>query len=602
MATKLEKLEFLIGVKDAASSKLGKLQKTFGSMRKQAGGELRNLMGGGMAAWGGLTSLKQIVQPAIEMKRALGEVESLGVAADGLDELRKMSSNFAFDFGGAATDVIRSAYDIQSAIGGLTGKELASFTQVGGILAKGTLADVATITDYMGTMYGVFEKDANAMGKAAWVEQLAGRTAHAVNVFKTNGQKFSAAFTGLGADATAAGVSVQEQMAVLGQLQTTMGGGEAATKYKAFLRGVGNAQKELGMKLTDKSGMMLGITDIMDKLRSKFGDSINEDEKGLLKKAFGSDEAVSAINLLMNKTGVLKKHIADIGNIKGMDGARTMARSVTDVWQRWGAATSVVTANFGDKILPKLEEFANAGIAHLKVLNGWIDKYPRVARLVGYVLMGLAATAAVLGVITIIASVLKLILSPLGLIAFLVLAIPVGIVLAITYWKELKGYLADTSWGQPILWVMEKFEERWNLLKDLFSDFTWAKALKLVIAAALTPLEAMLRLLGEGLSYVPGAGEMAAKLQSFSAMEIATNITGHTTPGQEATAPNGMAMPAVSAHKQVDVPKGGGVQQMLSSRTTNTGKSVHIAHQHVEIHPEKGTTEEDWMLNAGVAY
>ncbi|WP_051258215.1 phage tail tape measure protein [Desulfovibrio cuneatus] len=601
MATKLEKLEFLIGVKDAASSKLGKLQKTFSSMRKQAGGELRNLMGGAMAAWGGVTSLKQIMQPAIEMKRALGEVESLGVAADGLDELRKMSTSFAFDFGGAATDVVRSAYDIQSAIGGLTGKELASFTQAGGILAKGTKANVATITGYMGTMYGVFEKDANAMGKAAWVEQLAGRTAYAVKVFKTNGEQFSAAFTGLGADATAAGVSAAEQMAVLGQLQTTMGGGEAATKYKAFLRGVGNAQKELGLKLTDKSGNMLGIVDIMDKVRGKFGNSISVKEGDVLKKAFGSDEAVSMINLLLNKTDALKTNISDIGNIKGMDGARTMARSMTDVWQRWNAGVSVTTANFGSKMLPMLERFTTAGLEKLKVLNGWIEKYPRVARLVGMVLIGLAATAAVLGVITVLASVFSLILSPLGLIAFLVLAIPVGIILAITYWKELKGFFADTSWGQPILWVMEKFEERWNMLKDLFTDFKWTKLFKLAIAAALTPLEGLLRLLGEGLAYL-GAGDMAAKLQSFSAMEIATNITGHTTPGQENTAPNGMAMPAVNAHKQVDIPKGGGVQQMLSTRTTSTGKQINIAHQEVFVTPEAGATNEDLMLTAGVAF
>ncbi|MDA6077416.1 phage tail tape measure protein [Edwardsiella anguillarum] len=78
------------------------------------------------------------------------------------------------------------------------------------------------------------------------MEQIAGQTATAVQMFKTTGDQMSAAFTSLGASATAAGVDVAEQFAVLGQLQATMGGSEAGTKYKAFLAGIGGAQKTLG--------------------------------------------------------------------------------------------------------------------------------------------------------------------------------------------------------------------------------------------------------------------------------------------------------------------------------------------------------------------
>ena len=45
--------------------------------------------------------------------------------------------------------------------------------------------------------------------------------------------------------------------ASIAQAQTAfMSGSEAGTKYKAFLSGVGSAQKELGLKFTDKSGNM----------------------------------------------------------------------------------------------------------------------------------------------------------------------------------------------------------------------------------------------------------------------------------------------------------------------------------------------------------
>ncbi|MFR9705045.1 phage tail tape measure protein, partial [Aeromonas sanarellii] len=87
------------------------------------------------------------------------------------------------------------------------------------------------------------EQQAKRMGKANWVEDVAGKTALAVQLFKTTGQGMADAFGALGANATAANISMDEQFAVLGQLQATMGGGEAGTKFKAFLAGVGSAQK-----------------------------------------------------------------------------------------------------------------------------------------------------------------------------------------------------------------------------------------------------------------------------------------------------------------------------------------------------------------------
>jgi hypothetical protein len=36
-------------------------------------------------------------------------------------------------------------------------------------LAKGTKADVGVITDYVGTMYGIFKNSADQMGKGEWV-------------------------------------------------------------------------------------------------------------------------------------------------------------------------------------------------------------------------------------------------------------------------------------------------------------------------------------------------------------------------------------------------------------------------------------------------
>jgi len=68
--------------------------------------------------------------------------------------------DFAQQYGGNATDIVRSSYDIQSAIAGLRGDELARFTASANLAAKATKASAAEVTSFYGTMFGIFEKDA----------------------------------------------------------------------------------------------------------------------------------------------------------------------------------------------------------------------------------------------------------------------------------------------------------------------------------------------------------------------------------------------------------------------------------------------------------
>ena len=140
-------------------------------------------MGLGLAGMVGTAyALKAAMAPALGQNAALGEVASLGVAADALELLNQKSLEFSIAYGTNATAFVSSAYDIQSAIAGLTGTQLATFTGASNLLAKATKADAATITNYVGTMYGIFQKQADSMGKGAWVEQLTGQTATAVQM------------------------------------------------------------------------------------------------------------------------------------------------------------------------------------------------------------------------------------------------------------------------------------------------------------------------------------------------------------------------------------------------------------------------------------
>lgn len=86
-------------------------------------------------------------------------------------------------------------------------------------------------------------------------------------------------------------------------LQATMGGAEAGTKYKAFLRSATKGGEALGLKFTDANNQLLSMPEILDILRGKFGETMDAAEKMELQKAFGDTEAVALIDLMYNKVG-----------------------------------------------------------------------------------------------------------------------------------------------------------------------------------------------------------------------------------------------------------------------------------------------------------
>ncbi|MFP3678875.1 phage tail tape measure protein [Pseudomonas sp. SIMBA_041] len=400
MADNSAKLNFIVALTDMVTGPLGKVNASFTELASGAQKGLTQMGVGaaGMVATG--YALQAAMGPAIDQQRALGEVKSLGVAAESLDLLNQKSLEFAINYGENAQAFVRSAYDIQSAIAGLTGTQLATFTNASNVLAKATKADAATITNYVGTMYGIFKDQADAMGKGEWVENLAGVTATAVQMFKTTGQGMSDAFTAVGANATAAGIGLNEQVAILGTLQATMSGGEAGTKYKSFLAGIGSAQGKLGLKFTDAQGAMLPVLQILDKIKGKFGDTLDVAESDALKAAFGSDEAVSMIKLLMADTDGLANSLNALGKVKGMEQAQTMAEAMVDPWAQFASTIEVLKIAFGQLIgpalTPLLKMLTEGGAKILK----WTNLFPHLTKVIGMTVLSVIALIAAMSLFT----------------------------------------------------------------------------------------------------------------------------------------------------------------------------------------------------------
>ncbi|MDZ7428993.1 phage tail tape measure protein [Serratia marcescens] len=484
---------------------------------KMAGGELTNFAGksraafgqmvaGGATLWGVAQSIMGILGPADEMQRALAEVKSIGVADTALKNLSNTAILFSMKYGESAAGFVASAASIAGAIDGLSDKELRTFTTAGSILAKGTRADADTITNYIGTMYGVFQKTADAMGRSSWVEVMTGQTAEAVKIFKSDGKQMSDAFTSIGANATAAGIGMAEQFAVLGQLQATMSGSEAGTKYKAFLQGVGNAQKVLGLNFVKQDGSMKGIADIMGLIQKKYGDIKKVADSDLIKKAFGSDEAVSLIKLLAQNVDGLKNNIDQIGKIKGMDNAKKMAADMTNQFDRLLQVWNDMRIAVGSALMPVINPLIDAMAGVGTQITIWLLRFQNIARWIGYVAIALTSLVAVFALANIVVAagkflwmgfliILKLlrpVLLMLRLAFFLTglaanfMGLPITLVIGliallvaavwavVAYWDELKAAIMNTAafqWLMGIVMVVGAiFRVTWAMIKAGWQD------------------------------------------------------------------------------------------------------------------------------------
>lgn len=432
----MEKLMMQVALVDKVTGPLRQIENTLGGVGKSVQQSWGQMAGGAGAMISGALGIQATLQPAIEMDRALGEVASLGVTDKVLNQLGITALKFGMDYGKSATDLVRASYQIQSAMANLEGYELSTFTKASGVLAAATKADTATITDYLGTMYGIFEQQANAIGRSKWVEDLAGKTATAVQIFKTTGKGMADAFEAIGAAGNIAGVSMDEQFAVLGMLQSTMGGGEAGTKFNAFLSGIGNAQKVLGMNFQNSAGLVMPILDILDQLKVRYGDTLTIAQSDELKKAFGSDEAVAMIKLLMTNTNALGKNINALANTHGMGKAEQMAASMTDQWMRLEGVWFALRASAFGKLTPAINDVISHVVDAGGVLLRWTNIFPNLTKVVSATALAFAGFAVLGGAVTIVSALG----GAIAAIAWPVMLVGSAIGALVMWWDPIKAF------------------------------------------------------------------------------------------------------------------------------------------------------------------
>ncbi|WP_259398805.1 MULTISPECIES: phage tail tape measure protein [unclassified Pseudoalteromonas] len=467
----MQQLMFTVGLIDQITKPIAKISHSLNGLTNDYQRGTMKMASGvaGIAASG--YALQNALMPAIEMDRVLGEVKSLGVRESALKQLTDSSYEYALKYGKSATEFVSSSYDIQSAIAGLNDADLSAFTMSSNVLAAATKSDAATITNYMGTMYGIFETQANGMGKSKWVEQVTGMTATAVQAFKTTGTEMSAAFTSIGGAAAAKGIDISEQMAVLGTLQATMSGSEAGTKYASFLAGVGKAQSALGLEFTDSAGRMLPMVNILSEIKGKFGDVIDVAEGDQLAKAFGSKNATALIDLLMPKIDGLSDSINELGQVTGMERAEKMAMDMTDQSERLSASWYVIRAALGSVILPAFNDFVGK-IADMgtSVIN-FTEEFPELTKWLGYAFVGILGLVAAGGLVSVVMGASTMAMTTWNLVLGTAVGIGSGYMAVLTGIRTGLSWLTFTTISYySKLWVKNKAMAVSQLVTTLYGN------------------------------------------------------------------------------------------------------------------------------------
>lgn len=460
-------LEYIISLTDQLSAPLKGVMKSIDDLGKRGADAMKNIGIGVAGIVGAGVALKSALDPAIEFSRAINEVKAAGIGASGLEKVEQFALDFSSSFGIASNEVVNSVNEIARAINGLTDDELISFSKGSNILAKATGSSVKEMGSYLSTMYGLFQQEADRMGKSKWVEMMAGQATLTANMFKSSGESLSQAFTNLVSTGQSKGVELAEQFAVLGNLQSVMPGGMSGTKYAAFLNGVGKASKKLGLDFLDANNRMLPITDILAKIKKSYGDIIDEVEAQQLTKAFGTDDAVKVISYLLPKIDSLKDNIKEIGGVNNLDDAVRVSKITTDSWMRFSAILQNIKIAIGVEILKKIEPLFNRMADLGQEFVTWLKTYKNIARWIGYAVGALIGFTGLTATLTLMSGIV----SAIG-VAFSFLASPIMLVTAAIVGLGIFIYKFRDEFMQFISGFIQGFKAAGVSLDPLFNAFS----------------------------------------------------------------------------------------------------------------------------------
>lgn len=508
----------LSSVTSSVTDSTKKLNDAFGTVQK-AGAALTGVGAGIIGA--GLATVKS----TFDTQDALGELSSLGVTD--LKAVESAAKSFSDTWAGTTkSDFITAAYDIKSGIASLTDEGVAQFTELAALTGKATKSTTEEMGSLFATGYGIYKSSYEDMSDLEFGEMFSAGISTAVKNYKTAGSEMASSISALGATATNNNVPLEEQLAILGQLQTTMSGSEAATKYKSFLNQAASAGEKLGLTFTDANNNLMSTPQILEQLKSKYGDTIDAVEKQQLKEAFGTDEAVAMIDLLYGDIDGLSGGIDSMADSmkRGTDVTQEMAEAINNTpAQKFEVLKQQIHNNveeLGNGLLPAVNNTMDKVSGLIQKGSEWISNNQETVQTIMNVAMKLGIVLVVLGTV----------IGVVGTVGKAIMSAKTAITTMKTAWTVLSGAFAASPVGWVVIGIVAlvaAFVLLWNK-SEAFRNF-WIglfENVKGAVTQAWSTLQPALENLGQNLMKLYEAAKPILEIIGVIAGAIGTVFVG----------------------------------------------------------------------------
>ncbi|MBJ9862080.1 MULTISPECIES: phage tail tape measure protein [Citrobacter] len=405
----MKQLDFTLSLIDKLSRPLKQVQGNVTGFAEKSKTAFMQIGGGAVALAGIGMAIKGALSPAIEMYDALNDAAAKGIDDSALKTVQRDALRFSTTYGASAVEFVKSTENINASIAGLTGNELPKVTKIANTLAFALKSTAADTAEFMGQMFGNFSADAARLGKVEFAEQLAGKMVYMRKTFGTEMATIKDLMEGARGVGTNYGVGLDEQLAVLGQLQRTLGT-EASSAYEGFMTGAIDGAKKLGLSFTDSTGKMLSMPEMLIKLQGKYGKSLEGNLKAQaeLDAAFGDSSAV--VKQLYGNVALLQRNITELGGADGLKRTQEMAQKMVKPWDRFVQILRAIQTVIGLTLIPVLYPVLNRLADMGQTFARWMQLFPNIARVIGYASMALLSFAAVGAVANIVMGVSRFIM------------------------------------------------------------------------------------------------------------------------------------------------------------------------------------------------
>ncbi|MEY0164436.1 phage tail tape measure protein [Providencia rettgeri] len=411
----MSELDFTLSLIDNITKPIRQVQSAVSNFARDSQVAFGKIAVGGAGLAGAFWSIKSILDPAIEMNDAMMSASLQGIDDGIMSKVSKDALKFASQYGKSSIDFVNSTTAISKAINNVTQQDLPQLTRITNTTAAALKATSTEATEYMGQMFNQFENQANAVGHVKFAEDLAGKAVYMSKAFGVSMAEITGLMEGAKNAGTQFGVGIDEQLAVLGELQRTLGG-ESSGAYEAFLKTATDSGKKLGMSFVNASGQMLSMPEMLDKLQAKYGKSIEGNLKAQkeIEAAFGDSAVV--VKQLYGNVDILRKNIGFLGASDGMKRTTEQAAKLANPWERlmsiWQSIRIAIGMTLLPVITPLIDKLAEGG----QTLVRWFTLFPNIARWVGYITMGTLGFAAAGAAANIVMGISKFIMAGLSII------------------------------------------------------------------------------------------------------------------------------------------------------------------------------------------